>query len=111
MDLAYSPPFSPVLSPDGAIATSGNYERFFITNGVRYHHIIDPQTAYPVKNEIASVSAITTNAMEADCYSTTLFLLGVRKGLSLANKNKIKAIFLLSTNIDNSKIKETNNLN
>ncbi|MGC8765600.1 MAG: FAD:protein FMN transferase [Brevinematia bacterium] len=96
------------LSSDEAIATSGDYERFFITNGIRYHHIIDPGSGYPVKNNIASVTVVTTNAMEADGYSTTLFLLGIEKGIKLANREKIKVLYLVSK--DNMDVYKTNNI-
>jgi len=86
------------LNPQEAIATSGDYERYFITNGIRYHHIIDPATGYPVKNEIVSVSVISTNAMLVDAYSTTFFLLGVQKSRKIIENNKLKVIFLLQTN-------------
>ncbi len=57
-----------------AIATSGNYQRFYVANdGKSYHHILDPLTGYPV-NYYQSVTVIATSAVEADFYSTDLFL-------------------------------------
>ncbi len=83
------------LLPDEAIATSGDYERFFITNDTRYHHILDPESGYPLNNEVMAVSVISTNAMDCDAYSTTMFLIGEKKGLILAKKENIKVLFLL----------------
>ncbi|MCX7821669.1 MAG: FAD:protein FMN transferase [Brevinematales bacterium] len=95
------------LNPEESIATSGDYERFFITNGIRYHHILDPQKGFPVSNGVAGVSVITTNATEADAYSTIMFLFGYEKGIELARKKNIKVIFLLENK--ENKIYEKNN--
>lgn len=65
----------------GAIATSGDYENYFEAEGVRYHHIMDPATGYPVRNVVSS-TVIAKTAIEADIWSTTLFVLG-EKGLGL----------------------------
>ncbi|NQV18960.1 MAG: FAD:protein FMN transferase [Armatimonadetes bacterium] len=70
---------------DNAIVTSGDYERFFEEDGVRYHHILDPETGYPSKG-LASVTVISTNTILADAWSTTLFILGLDKGLDLVEK-------------------------
>jgi thiamine biosynthesis lipoprotein len=65
------------------VVTSGIYERFFIENGVRYHHILDTKTGFPVSNGLVSVSIITTKSIDADGLSTSLFALGREKGLAL----------------------------
>ncbi len=59
----------------GTIVTSGDYERFFIVDGVRYHHIINPKTGYPVRDTI-STTVISPDAMDADALSTAAFVLG-----------------------------------
>ena len=63
------------------ISTSGDYEKFFILDGVRYHHILDPKTCMPVQNGISSVSVIVPNSVDnagsvADAYSTACFITG-----------------------------------
>ncbi|HHV93122.1 MAG TPA: FAD:protein FMN transferase [Firmicutes bacterium] len=68
---------------DISIVTSGPYERFFIRNGKRYHHILNPETGYPAETGLASVSIITPASTTADALSTSVFLLGVEKGLAL----------------------------
>jgi thiamine biosynthesis lipoprotein len=88
----------------GAVVTSGNYERFFEQDGVRYHHILSTETGYPVENGILSVT-ITQNvpprngiggALDADALSTTLFALGLDDGLSLISKiDGAGAVFVL----------------
>jgi thiamine biosynthesis lipoprotein len=65
-----------------AISTSGDYERYFIENGKRYHHIISPSTGKAVSNTI-SASVIGPDATSTDALSTTLFVLGADKGLEL----------------------------
>ena len=67
---------------DSAVSTSGDYERFFIDNGKRVHHIINPSTG---RSAVASRSATITgpDAMTTDALSTTVFILGAAKGLAL----------------------------
>ncbi|MEW6606701.1 MAG: FAD:protein FMN transferase [bacterium] len=68
-----------------AVATSGDYEHFFIDKGRRYHHIIDPKSGYPV-NLCISVTIITPSAMIADILSTAVFVLGEKAGMELIEK-------------------------
>ncbi|MDR2965133.1 MAG: FAD:protein FMN transferase [Treponema sp.] len=68
-----------------SIVTSGVYERYFIENGKRYHHIFSPFTGYPIDNELLSVTIISPNSMYADALSTAVFVLGYEKGLELIN--------------------------
>ena len=67
-----------------AISTSGDYERYFIENGERYHHIINPKTGKSPK-EIVSVSVIGNDPTMVDALSTTLFVLGLTGALSFIN--------------------------
>lgn len=67
-------------------STSGDYEQFFLKNGRRYCHIIDPKTGYPVASGISSVSVVTDSALEADALSTAIFVLGKEKGEELLKK-------------------------
>lgn len=71
--------------PNIAVATSGDYERFFMKDGVRYHHILDPKTGNPVRKCI-SATVWTDSAIDADVLSTTIFVLGPEKGLELAER-------------------------
>jgi len=64
------------------IATSGDYERGFVKDGVRYHHILDATTGWPARG-LASATVIASSAFEAGLHSTAAFLLGPEEGLAL----------------------------
>lgn len=70
---------------NGAIVTSGDYERYFTKAGKRYHHIIDPLSGFPAARCL-SVTVISDKAMIADAYSTALFLLRPEKAIALAEQ-------------------------
>jgi thiamine biosynthesis lipoprotein len=67
---------------DAGIATSGDYERGFVKDGVRYHHILDARTGWPARG-VASVTVVAATAFRAGCYATASFLLGPAEGLEL----------------------------
>ena len=80
---------------DATVVTSGNYERYFELDGVRYHHILDPETGYPVSNGLASVSIITQSSMYADALSTACYVLGLEEGMALIEElEDVEAIFI-----------------
>ncbi len=68
-----------------AISTSGDYERFYIEDGKRFHHILDPKTSRSAKNSV-SVSIIANESIRADALSTGVFVMGVTKGMALINQ-------------------------
>ncbi|MCD6176672.1 MAG: FAD:protein FMN transferase [Candidatus Cloacimonetes bacterium] len=68
-----------------SVVTSGDYERYFMKDGKRYHHIINPLTGYPSQNAI-SVTVISETALIADAYSTALFLLEPEQAIELAEE-------------------------
>ncbi|UCC57492.1 MAG: FAD:protein FMN transferase [Gammaproteobacteria bacterium] len=69
---------------DLAISTSGDYERFFEEDGVRYHHILNPSTGQST-SAVHSASIIGSNATTTDALSTSIFVMGVTNGLQLIN--------------------------
>ncbi|UCE90707.1 MAG: FAD:protein FMN transferase [Pseudomonadota bacterium] len=81
-----NPQRAPVVLPlsDTAISTSGDYERYFIEDGVRYHHIINPGTGRSAR-AARSVTVLGPDATTTDALSTTLFVLGPEKALKLAD--------------------------
>ncbi|MCL2793301.1 MAG: FAD:protein FMN transferase [Spirochaetaceae bacterium] len=69
-----------------SIVASGVYERFFEEDGVRYHHIFNPNTGFPADNDIMGLSVITAQTADADAVSTFLFMLGARGALEVAER-------------------------
>lgn len=67
-----------------ALSTSGDYERFFIEGDIRYHHIIDPKTGDSAR-AVQSATILAENSTMADALSTSIFILGVERGMSLIN--------------------------
>lgn len=70
---------------DKTVVTSGDYQRFFIVGGVRYHHIIDPGTGYPASSGLISATIVTDRSINADALSTAVFILGADKGIQMLN--------------------------
>jgi len=68
---------------DKTVVTSGNYERFLIENGKRYHHILDTESGYPVENSVVSTTIIAQKSEDGDGLSTATFVLGKDKGIEL----------------------------
>ncbi|NCQ52728.1 MAG: hypothetical protein AUJ99_04755 [Caldisericum sp. CG2_30_36_11] len=73
------------------ISTSGDYEKYFIENGKRYCHIIDPSTGLP-SDKIVSVTVVSDKGYLGDAFSTAFFVLGKEKSLELANKSGVEII-------------------
>lgn len=75
--------------------TSGNYERYFIEDGVRYHHILDPKTGYSANNGLISTTIITENSMLADALSTATYVMGLEKAYAyIESLDDVEAIFI-----------------
>ncbi len=70
---------------DLAVSASGDYARYFTLEGVRYGHILDPRTGWPVANGMRAVTVVANSCLEAGIYSTAVFVLGCREGLHLAS--------------------------
>lgn len=82
----------------GAVATSGNYERFFIADGKQYHHILNPKNGYP-GTECISVTIIAEDALTADALATGIFILGPQDGMELIEKlDDIEGIIISELN-------------
>jgi FAD:protein FMN transferase len=73
---------------DKSLATSGNYKKFYIEEGKKYTHIINPFTGYPAKNNLLSATVIAENCMTADAYATTFMVMGLEKSKKFLSEHK-----------------------
>jgi len=73
-----------VEGEDMSVVTSGNYERYFTKDGIRYHHILNPETGYPAREGIISSTVISNNSSYADALSTSFYILGIEKSFEIA---------------------------
>ena len=80
-----------------SVATSGNYRKFFVKDGVKYSHTINPKTGYPASNNLLSVSIITSNTALADAYATACMVMGLEKSIKFTeNRKDLEAFFIYS---------------
>lgn len=78
-----------------SLVTTGIYERYFEENDTLYHHVLDPTTGYPCKNNLYSVTIVTESSTMADALSTTCFLMGLENGMNLINNLEgVEALFI-----------------
>jgi thiamine biosynthesis lipoprotein len=78
-----------------ALATSGNYRNFYLENGQRYAHTIDPTSGKPIRHKLASATVLDQTCARADALATALMVMGEVKGRAFCEKNRIAAYFLL----------------
>ena len=79
---------------DGAVVTSGDYEKYVTFNGTKYTHIIDPRTGYPATG-ITSVSVFAPKAELADALATSVFVMGIETGINRINQiPKVECIII-----------------
>lgn len=84
---------------DGALATSGNYRNFYVRDGKKYGHTIDPKTGYTVQRDILSSSVYAPTCMEADAYATSFMVMGFKKSCELVEKTPgLDACFIYEDN-------------
>ncbi|MEX0334563.1 FAD:protein FMN transferase [Vibrio tubiashii] len=87
-----------IIEPgDMAVATSGDYRIYFERDGVRYSHIINPQTGKPIRHKVVSVTVLDKSSMTADGLATGLMVLGEELGMQVANENNIPAFMIVKT--------------
>ncbi len=82
---------------DRSVVSSGNYERYFEKDGVIYHHILDPDTGYPIQNDLYQVTVISDSSVQGDALSTTCYALGLEEGMKLIqDMDNVDAVFVTS---------------
>ena len=80
---------------ESAVVTSGIYERYFEVDGKRYHHILDPDTGYPIENDLLSITIVTPLGITADAWSTLAFSAGLFKGMEMLESiDDIEGLFI-----------------
>ena len=80
---------------DKAIISSGDYERYFEKDGVRYHHILDSKTGYPSDSGLIGTTIVADKSIDGDTLSTATFVLGLDKGMQLIESLEgVEAIFI-----------------
>ena len=80
---------------DEAVATSGNYRKFYELDGIKYAHSLNPKTGYPVKHSLLSTTVIAANAAAADAYATAFMVMGVEKTLEFSEKYPNIKVYLM----------------
>jgi thiamine biosynthesis lipoprotein len=80
-----------------ALATSGNYRNFYIEDGKKYAHTIDPKTGYPVQHSLLSATVITEDGMTADGFATTFMVLGLEKSIELSKQMPEMEVYFIYT--------------
>jgi thiamine biosynthesis lipoprotein len=88
-------PHTKVFVTDTALATSGDYRNFFMSEGQRYSHTIDTRTGKPVTHNLASVTVLDPRGYRADALATALLVMGPEEGLAFAEAENLPALFLV----------------
>ena len=97
-----------VLS-DVGLATSGNYRQFYMKDGKKYAHTINPKTGRPTDHNLLSVTVIAPNCMQADAYATAFMVLGVERSLEICNQfDDMECYLIYSDKDDANKIAYSN---
>ena len=80
-----------------SIATSGSSRKFYVKDGVKYSHTINPHTGYPVSHTLLSVTVIAKECMDADAWATAFMVMGIEKSKAiLKEKEELEAFFIFS---------------
>jgi thiamine biosynthesis lipoprotein len=89
--------FATLELTESGVSTTGDYERYFVVDGVRYHHVLDPRTGRPSRG-VRAVSVVCADATLADALSTALMILGVERGLAVVESlGGVEALFIDET--------------
>ncbi|MGL4412061.1 MAG: FAD:protein FMN transferase [Bacteroidales bacterium] len=78
-----------------AMATSGNYRNFYIKDGKKFAHTIDPRNGYPIQHELLSATVIASDCMIADAYATAFMVMGLDKSLDIVERDPMLEAFFI----------------
>ena len=84
------------LKGQWCVSTSGDYERYVELDGIRYHHILDPDTGYPADSGVRGVTVLTKDGLASDAISTACFILGPEAGMALAEEYDAETLFVMA---------------
>ncbi|MDD5635547.1 MAG: FAD:protein FMN transferase [Atribacterota bacterium] len=87
-----------VFLSDTSAVTSGDYERYFQKNNIVYHHILSPYTGYPARGGLRSVTVIHPDSMLSDVLSTTIFTIGLEKGIGIIKSLSEVEVIIVTDN-------------
>ena len=79
---------------DKTIVTSGTYERFFVKDGITYHHILDPKTGMSAQSDLTSATIVGDSSMDADAFATACIVLGKEKALAMLAENGLDGLLI-----------------
>jgi thiamine biosynthesis lipoprotein len=80
---------------DKALATSGNYRNFYVEDGVKYAHTIDPKTGFPVQHSLLSTTVLADDCMTADAYATAFMVSGLEKSIEIAEADRELEVYFI----------------
>ncbi|CAN5699838.1 FAD:protein FMN transferase [soil metagenome] len=94
-----------------AVATSGDYRRYFVQDGQRYAHTIDPRSGYPLQHNLASVTVLHAECMVADALATAILVMGLEAGLAYAEQLHLPCLLLSRDKSDETAQGDSDNQN
>lgn len=82
-----------------SLATSGNYRKYFVENGIKYAHTIDPKTGFPARNTLLSTTVVCDDCITADAYATAFMVIGLEKSKELISKLQGVEVYFVYSNL------------
>jgi FAD:protein FMN transferase len=96
---------------DRAIATSGNYRKFYVKEGKKFAHTIDPHTGYPVQHSLLSATVIAKDCLTADAFATAFMVLGLDSAVAIAERTPdMEGLFLYNDGSKENKVRFTSGI-
>jgi len=84
--------------PENAMATSGNYRNYYVENGKKYAHTINPKTGYPVEHSLLSATVLANDCMTADAFATAFMVMGLEESIVLSKKLEMLKVYFIYAN-------------